>query len=91
MQTEREQFANITTIMENTKLNRDKNVRLVERVMVAPTLASMPHGLTARFGKDELGCDENTLRNALARLNKGAGQKEFSCEVRGDCYVVTRL
>lgn len=72
------QVANITTIMLNTKFNRDKNAIIVRRVALVDTLRAINHHTECNFKRDELTSSEFSLKATINRLNKTLGTAEFS-------------
>lgn len=71
----------ITYIMVNTKLSEDKKVLIVKKVNVPETLRHIPHGSEVHFSRHDLGNRDMTVLSAISRLNKKAGQKEFSLHI----------
>lgn len=67
--------------MQTGKLNQQKNVVIVKRVMVAETLKNIPHGQTVRFTRAELTNSEGSVAASIFRLNKKSKGPEFSYSV----------
>ena len=77
--------------MINAKGNGIKKVNVVKKVNVPATIRQIPHGITARFSREELG-GELTVRSAISRENSKCPTPEFTLNIIefGKYYLITR-